>query len=57
MVVAGDFNMSDRVVSYRAMDDALTDAMGRPRGTTRRGGGRRLRIDRRAPGRRSDTAA
>jgi endonuclease/exonuclease/phosphatase (EEP) superfamily protein YafD len=27
VVVAGDFNMSDRVVSYRVMDDALTDAM------------------------------
>ena len=27
VVVAGDFNMSDRVVSYRAMDAALTDAM------------------------------
>ena len=27
VVVAGDFNMSDRVVSYREMDDALTDAM------------------------------
>ncbi len=27
VVVAGDFNMSDRVVSYRTMDDALTDAM------------------------------
>ena len=27
VVVAGDFNMSDRVLSYRMMDDALTDAM------------------------------
>ena len=27
VVVAGDFNMSDRVVSYREMDAALTDAM------------------------------
>ena len=27
VVVAGDFNMSDRVVSYRVMDDALIDAM------------------------------
>jgi endonuclease/exonuclease/phosphatase (EEP) superfamily protein YafD len=27
VVVAGDFNMSDRVVSYRAMDATLTDAM------------------------------
>jgi endonuclease/exonuclease/phosphatase (EEP) superfamily protein YafD len=27
VVVAGDFNMSDRGVSYRAMDDALVDAM------------------------------
>ncbi|MGH2539045.1 MAG: endonuclease/exonuclease/phosphatase family protein [Actinomycetota bacterium] len=26
-VVAGDFNMSDRAVSYRTMDDALVDAM------------------------------
>ena len=27
VVVTGDFNMSDRVVSYRVMDAALTDAM------------------------------
>jgi endonuclease/exonuclease/phosphatase (EEP) superfamily protein YafD len=27
VVVAGDFNMSDRVASYRVMDTALTDAM------------------------------
>lgn len=27
VVIAGDFNMSDRVVSYRVMDDALSDAM------------------------------
>ena len=27
VVVAGDFNVSDRVVSYRMMADALTDAM------------------------------
>jgi endonuclease/exonuclease/phosphatase (EEP) superfamily protein YafD len=27
VVVAGDLNMSDRVVSYRVMDGALTDAM------------------------------
>ena len=27
VVVAGDFNMSDRVSSYRVMDDALIDAM------------------------------
>lgn len=27
VVVAGDFNMSDRLVSYRVMDDALVDAM------------------------------
>lgn len=27
VVVAGDFNMSDRLVSYRMMDDALVDAM------------------------------
>ena len=27
VVVAGDFNMSDRLVSYRAMDDELVDAM------------------------------
>ena len=40
VVVAGDLNMSDRVVSYRKMDAALTDAMraGAPGSTTYVGG-------------------
>ena len=38
--MAGDLNMSDRVVSYRKMDAALTDAMraGAPGSTTYVGG-------------------
>ena len=40
VVVAGDLNMSDRVVSYRKLDAALTDAMraGAPGSTTYVGG-------------------